>query len=72
MEDDDFAGPPTWQLREAMIPKIKAAYKEFESLLWEARLGGDGSFGLNRAREKLTESYMWALKELKGPDNKDF
>jgi hypothetical protein len=63
---------PTWKQQQNMIPEIKKAYKEFRSLLWKARFGGDGSFGLDQAQDRLDESYMWALKELKGADNKDF
>lgn len=70
--EDEASGKPNWQLRQEMIPVIKKAYIDFQRLLWEARFGGDGSFGLDQARDRLTESYMWALKDLKGADNKDF
>ena len=72
IDELEEGGKPDWQKREEMIPVIKKAYIDLQRLLWDARFGGDGSFGLDQAKDRLTESYMWALKDLKGADNKDF
>lgn len=63
---------PTWQKRKEMIPKVKEAYTKLSRLLWDAQFGSDGSLGLSRARHRLDEAYMWALKDLKGSENEDF
>ncbi len=70
--DEYYDEIPTWKQKENLIPEIIDTYMKLNTLLYKARFGGDGSFGLDNAQDRLWESKMWAMRDLKGVNNKDF